>query len=177
MDFNYTDSFFPDSELVDSVFYNNNKKEMVVGLDNDESIVTYYRYENVPPHVYQNFKTASSKGSFFNLTVKREYGPSVEVDDHLYDCAVPNSVVPFDVAGTSKVVNVTNLFNTGARTAENTTELEYTVNWQLDGRSFDYNTKALNDHNAVNALLDALAALGLESAEVTAVTRKDFSNL
>lgn len=65
--FAYTDFFRGDgSEIVKQVIYNQNTKKLIVWLTNDWA----YKYENVPPKTYLAWKDASSKGSFYNISVK-----------------------------------------------------------------------------------------------------------
>jgi len=64
------------SEAIDSLYYNDKTKELLVGAASSGEA---YVYTGVPRHVYVAFKEAVSKGFFWNKIVKRQYGPSKDV--------------------------------------------------------------------------------------------------
>lgn len=73
----YYDYFFSDtaSSVISSVFYDARNREMVVCI---WPAGKRYRYSDVPLEVYQQFRGASSRGSFYNYGIKNVYS-SVEI--------------------------------------------------------------------------------------------------
>lgn len=70
----FTDEYYPDSEAVDEAFYDENTKTVYVDLHD-----TIYAYSGVEKSVWDEFKRASSAGSFYATRIKRGYGPGTEV--------------------------------------------------------------------------------------------------
>lgn len=68
----YTDSLEFNSTAVQEAFYNKNTSELSVVLTSGYG----YTYKNVPETVWHQMKNASSVGSFYAHSIKRNYGPS-----------------------------------------------------------------------------------------------------
>lgn len=70
----FTDEYYPDSSAVDEAFYDENTKTVYVDLHD-----YIYAYSGVEKNVWDEFKRASSAGSFYATTIKRQYGPGKEL--------------------------------------------------------------------------------------------------
>lgn len=70
----FTDEYYPDSSAVDEAFYDENTKTVYVDLHD-----YIYAYSGVEKRVWDEFKRASSAGSFYATTIKRQYGPGKEL--------------------------------------------------------------------------------------------------
>lgn len=58
-----------DSSLVEEAYYNTQDKTLAVVLYGGST----YKYSNVPPHVYVDFREAYSPGAYYNAWVKNRY--------------------------------------------------------------------------------------------------------
>ena len=70
--FNYNDYFAPDSSVIEEVYYNGLRKEMVVGIAHG-GYVNFYGYAGVSPVDFGDFRRASSAGHFYNTAVKGKF--------------------------------------------------------------------------------------------------------
>lgn len=70
----FTEEYYPDSSAVDEAFYDENTKTVYVDLHD-----YIYAYSGVEKRVWDEFKRASSAGSFYATTIKRQYGPGKEL--------------------------------------------------------------------------------------------------
>jgi len=161
------------SELVDEVYYNENTGDLYVDLD-----TAIYKYSNVPAGTADAFEAADSAGEFYNLTIKREYGPGENLGTWVnanYDEVevLPKKVqtldltAPYDgelvTSGRALPITTTNgRFSLKPFADEKTAvvvegvEREYIVTFEVDGLvDFRRHTlKSFSVDEAVKAVLD-----------------------
>lgn len=65
----YTDSFAPDSTLVEKAFYHRGERNLFVKFTGSN----LYGYSKVPFNVWESFAQASSVGNYYNTNVKGKY--------------------------------------------------------------------------------------------------------
>lgn len=183
--FEFTDEFEPYSEVVESVFYDRDSSQLLVSLHSNH----VYLYRGVSPTIYREFSEGKpvgwvqrqSVGRYYNLVIKRNYGPGEEVD---YDVEVAKKSVPAPNMGnvtgnvtattggsaftftTSDVQQVPNTtFSLAApETAEETVVRTYEVRFTVDdgNRVKTYRVVADGFDAAATALVEAGEALGLD---------------
>lgn len=81
--YTYTDSFAPDSVLIDSAFYHKGEKNLFVKFHGSAA----YGYAKVPENVWEQFYRAASAGSFYNLNIKGKYGTIEDIESISYIAA------------------------------------------------------------------------------------------
>jgi hypothetical protein len=67
----FTNRAWPDSEVVDRVWYDNTAEDLYVELHG-----YVYKYPNVPERVYEEFVNAGSVGRFYGNSIKGKYRPA-----------------------------------------------------------------------------------------------------
>jgi hypothetical protein len=173
----YTDHFVPDSEAVDAAYYNADDQTLAVVLDGGST----YLYENFPPHVWQNFRSASSKGRFYALTVKSGYGPGeylgYNADDDFEQDDSP--VVSANDLRVKQGLTITPglvdkrypLYSVPAPAEVAPETFRHEVKFVVEGgnKVSSYNVDAVSVDGAVEALSEATLALGL-NVDVKEVT-------
>lgn len=87
-DYVFTELVRPDSSLIKALAYNPETRELAVTfLDNPDDVT--YVYEKVPTEYWNSFKSANSKGSWYNRFVKGAFHSKVV---HLQDTEMQEPV-------------------------------------------------------------------------------------
>ena len=179
--FEYTHTKRVNSSAVDGVVYNVNTKKLAVNLHGE-----VYVYNNVPLSRYEALVTAPSVGRFFR-EIKSDYGPSEYLGRNTSVTYQTGSVEAPSMAalGTPKAltlaegVTVNNSFITLSTPTQTRTTLglpdvvestpvgttrRHSVLFNVEGLTADreYGVDATSVDEAVAALTEAVAALGLD---------------
>jgi hypothetical protein len=174
--FEATDRFGVDgSSLVEEVAYDADSKELLVFFRSGSG----YVYKNVPASTFNNFRTAHSKGQFYNNWVKRGgFGPGTEVFwdteivEKAYDAPSMTSVGTPTFAVNPKVGNTSytmpsatfSLASSPVQSVPEKATLLHTVSFTVEGGNTvkTYGVDAESVADAVETLGESLDALGLD---------------
>jgi len=175
----YTHAESLDSSAIDEALYNENTRELTLDLNGN-----YYRYPNVPKHVWEALLEAPSAGRFYRETVKKNYGPAeslgslnwdefneVKIEDKTTENVihVPANRWGGYAVGTPKdlkvtddtvVTTTTNVFNLTAA-APSADVRKHAVTFEVNGVRRTHNLKAESVDEAVQAVNDIADMLSL----------------
>lgn len=134
-----------DSSFVQSVYYNEHSRELVVGLSETGYYEPrYYLYGDVPESVFRVFVDASSLGGYYNRNIKGRYN-SVQYPDLIF-------------------IKI----NSASERVADTERTTYAIHWTWNGQEMPAHiVEASKADEAVEALRTAVQTLGLDGAVVT----------
>jgi hypothetical protein len=150
--FEYTEAVFPDSSLVNGIYYDENDRELMVALDGGYGYCdNLYVYKDVDKGTFQDFVSSNSKGGFYNTEIKGKH-TSQSLGDA---CYTDTQEVPVEVAAP--------VFATGGPVTPSYTSLRTVPEVRGD---LGFTPKALKDNTP-----DNVVPLKAPAPEVTGTRR------
>lgn len=165
--FEYTKSYEVDSSVIDSLFYNDTDRELLVRLHGDKQ----YLYSNVARNEVEDIAYSTSPGRAYNNFRYTAPSPGVPVHD---DAVAPkNDPVSTGVRDATWAVNVTsNYFSPTPVNDLPSDGSQFLVTYNLLGQEYNSTVDAVSVVSAAEDVAGKLQSLGLNPV-VTAVTLVD----